>query len=69
MLDMAQGKPIGLGTMIAKFTSALGIKPCASCEQRKETLDRIVPNIWCRKCKERKTKTKQTQPRPGQGGP
>lgn len=59
-------KPLGLGTVIAKVTTALGISPCADCERRKEILDQKFPNIWCRRCKERKTKTKRTQPRPGQ---
>ena len=36
---------IGLGTAIKTVTTALGVKPCAGCRRRADTLDRIVPNI------------------------
>lgn len=31
----------GFGDTVAKFTSALGIKPCAGCKQRQATLNRL----------------------------
>jgi hypothetical protein len=31
---------IGLGDMIKRATSAIGIRPCGSCEQRAATLNR-----------------------------
>jgi len=37
------GASRGLGDTIAKFTSALGIKPCGGCTDRQETLNRLVP--------------------------
>jgi len=35
-------EPIGLGTVITRATSALGIRPCSGCEQRAERLDRVI---------------------------
>jgi hypothetical protein len=33
----------GLGDVIANITTAVGIKPCAKCNERKETLNRLFP--------------------------
>jgi hypothetical protein len=35
--------PIGLGDVIKKATSRLGIKPCGGCEERARKLNRMVP--------------------------
>jgi hypothetical protein len=35
---------VGLGTVIANVTTSLGIRPCVSCQRRKELLDKLVPN-------------------------
>jgi hypothetical protein len=33
----------GLGDAVARVTTALGVKPCMSCKQRQEMLNRMVP--------------------------
>ena len=33
----------GLGDMVAAATSAIGIKPCASCKQRQIALNNLIP--------------------------
>ncbi|GAG22410.1 unnamed protein product, partial [marine sediment metagenome] len=33
----------GLGDTIARATSAIGIKPCKGCDNRRDTLNRLVP--------------------------
>lgn len=33
----------GLGDTIAKFTEAIGIKPCGGCKERQAKLNEIVP--------------------------
>ena len=33
----------GLGDTIAKVTSAIGIKPCGGCNERREALNKLVP--------------------------
>ena len=33
---------VGLGDLIKRATSAVGIKPCGTCEQRAATLNRLV---------------------------
>lgn len=33
----------GLGDLVAKATSAVGIKPCGSCKKRQEALNKLVP--------------------------
>lgn len=38
---MAKSK--GLGDAVAKITQAVGIVPCASCEKRKDTLNKLFP--------------------------
>lgn len=39
-----QAQPMrGLGDLIARTTSAVGIKPCESCKQRQAALNRAVP--------------------------
>ena len=35
-------EPVGLGTVIKRTTTALGIQPCGGCTQRAERLDRFV---------------------------
>ena len=34
---------IGLGDTIAKFTSAIGIKPCGGCKKRQAALNKRFP--------------------------
>jgi hypothetical protein len=36
-------KSKGLGDSIAKLTEAVGIKPCVSCNKRKDTLNKLFP--------------------------
>ena len=36
-------KSKGLGDSIAKLTEAVGIKPCVSCEKRKNILNKLFP--------------------------
>lgn len=36
-------KSKGLGDSIAKLTKAVGIKPCKSCEKRKNILNKLFP--------------------------
>lgn len=39
-----QPMPItGLGDVVAKITSAFGIKPCGGCQKRKEKLNQLFP--------------------------
>lgn len=33
----------GLGDVIASATKAVGIKPCAGCQKRQATLNKLVP--------------------------
>jgi len=33
----------GLGDVVAKITSAVGIKPCGGCKQRQEQLNKLMP--------------------------
>lgn len=33
----------GLGDLVARVTSAVGIKPCGGCKGRQDTLNKIVP--------------------------
>lgn len=39
-------KPLGLGSLIKKATTAFGIKPCVGCKRRADTLDKLLPNIF-----------------------
>jgi hypothetical protein len=39
-LPIAQ--PVGLGDVISKATSAVGIQPCGGCRERAELLNRLV---------------------------
>jgi hypothetical protein len=47
-----EGAPVpaepGIGTVVAKVTSAAGVKPCGGCKKRKEALDKATPS-WARK--------------------
>jgi orotate phosphoribosyltransferase len=36
----------GIGDVIAKVTSAVGIKPCGGCKGRQRTLNRLFPFAW-----------------------
>lgn len=38
----------GAGDLIAKATSAVGIKPCAPCEKRKAMMNNLFPKVWKR---------------------
>lgn len=33
----------GLGDLVAKVTTAMGIQPCPSCKARQQALNRLVP--------------------------
>jgi hypothetical protein len=35
-------EPVGLGTVIKRTTTALGVKPCGGCAKRAERLDRFI---------------------------
>ena len=39
---------LGLGDVIAKATKALGFEPCAGCEERRQKLNRLFPNVMKR---------------------
>jgi hypothetical protein len=42
--EKAEPKPIrGLGDVVAAATSAVGIRPCAGCKKRQESLNRLLP--------------------------
>lgn len=42
--EKAEPKPMrGLGDVVAAATSAVGIRPCAGCKKRQESLNRLVP--------------------------
>jgi hypothetical protein len=38
----------GAGDLVAKATGALGIKPCAPCDKRRQQLNGLFPNVWRR---------------------
>jgi hypothetical protein len=35
-------EPVGLGELLTRATTAVGIKPCEGCKRRARVLDRIV---------------------------
>jgi hypothetical protein len=35
-------KPIGLGDVVKKATTAIGVKPCGGCKKRAEVLNKAV---------------------------
>jgi len=39
---LAGGRAIGAGDLIAKVTRLLGLKSCAGCERRRQSLNRLV---------------------------
>jgi hypothetical protein len=39
----ADSKIRGLGDVVAKATSAVGIKPCSGCKKRQEALNKMFP--------------------------
>jgi hypothetical protein len=39
----ADGEVRGLGDLIKRVTSAVGIEPCGNCDRRAEVLNRIMP--------------------------
>ena len=43
----APAKP-GVGTVIAKVTTAAGVKPCGKCKKRQAQLDKATPG-WMRR--------------------
>jgi hypothetical protein len=43
LLTNVKERPKGLGDVIANATRVAGIKPCSSCEKRREALNRAVP--------------------------
>jgi hypothetical protein len=48
-LTLDGGQDVGLGDVVAAFTSALGIKPCGGCKQRQEWLNKKVPQVYRRR--------------------
>jgi hypothetical protein len=42
-VESSEVKVRGLGDVIARATSAIGIKPCGGCKQRQETLNKLIP--------------------------
>lgn len=42
-VESGEVKVRGLGDVIARATSAIGIKPCGGCKQRQETLNKLIP--------------------------
>lgn len=48
-LSDAEVEKLGLGDLVADATKAVGIKPCAGCEERRKKLNRAVPNVRKRK--------------------
>ena len=43
---LAKEQGIGVGDLVAKLTKVFGIKPCASCEQRRQILNRLRIDGW-----------------------
>ena len=41
--DGLMGKSRGLGDTIAKVTKFFGVEPCQGCEQRRDSLNKIIP--------------------------
>jgi hypothetical protein len=39
---MREGQEIGLGSVLKKVTSAIGVKPCGGCNKRAERLDDML---------------------------
>jgi len=44
--QIADEQGIGVGDVIAKLTKAFGIKPCASCEQRRKVANKLRIKGW-----------------------
>lgn len=44
--QMAQEQGMGVGDLIAKLTKTFGIKPCASCEQRRKVANKMRVVGW-----------------------
>lgn len=38
----------GLGDVVTKATSALGLKHCTPCEQRRRLMNQLAPRVWRR---------------------
>lgn len=38
----------GFGDLVARATSAVGIKPCAPCKKRQAQLNGLLPRVWRR---------------------
>ncbi len=36
------GKPVGLGDVVKRATSAVGVKPCGGCQRRAQAMNRRV---------------------------
>jgi hypothetical protein len=45
----AHAHPYGLGDMVQRATSAMGIQPCEPCEERKRMMNGWAPNVWPRR--------------------
>lgn len=39
---MRPGQSVGLGSILKRMTSAVGVRPCGGCEGRARRLDRMV---------------------------
>ena len=44
--DMAEEQGIGVGDVVAKLTKAFGIKPCSSCDRRRQVLNKLRMVGW-----------------------
>ena len=44
--EMANAQGMGVGDLVTKLTKVFGIKPCASCEQRRRVLNKLRINNW-----------------------
>jgi len=46
VLEFTKAKPIkpGLGDVVARATTAVGIKPCGGCAKRKAAMNKATPN-------------------------
>ena len=57
MMTDPMGTSTGLGDTVAKAIKAFTggkVKPCASCEKRRQMLNKAIPYKPCLKCKEAK---------------
>lgn len=39
---MRPGQSVGLGSVLERITSAVGIRPCGGCKERAAAIDRVI---------------------------